>query len=187
MSNFPVTLIRRSHVLGSLALLITLGGCAGAIANEPVHRAGPDLRGYYGTGTLTPAQLALGGPTGVAPGHTREQPDLDAYLKPSERAQSSQQLARAQTVRAKPRVAKPAAVPIVATQPQPSQPTLLADATPTPAAPVAANLPADAERYAARQAQSSKQQQYRGGDVVVISVSTILIGLLIVILILLLT
>lgn len=188
MSTSPLTFIGRSHSLCGLTLTLLIGllaGCGGAIANEPgVHRAGPDLRGYYGT--RTPAQLAYGGPTGVAPGYTRERPDLDAYLKPSARAQTRPSSERATIARALPKAATPRAA--AATQPQAREPQpLLAVATPAPTPPLAAQPSADAQRYAAREARSSQQQQYRGGDVVVISATTIIIILLVVLLILLLT
>ena len=189
MSTSPLTFTGRSLSLCGLTLgmLVALIGCGGAIANEPAHRPGPDLRGYYGT--RTPGQLAYGGPTGVAPGYTRERPDLDGYLKPGVRGQQRPLIARAPVARTMPkaRSARPEAVvatPAPASETQP----LLASADPVPATPVAARTsPDEAQRYAAREAQSSKQQQYRGGDVVVISATTIIIILLVVLLILLLT
>jgi len=184
MSTSRLTIISRSYALCGVTLLLTLGGCSAATVNQaPVHRPGPDLRGYYGT--RTPGQLAYGGPTGITHARASERPDLDAYLKPTARDKVQPLLARNELKRAKApalRTASPTPAPVVA----PQQP-LLADATPVPSAPAAITSPDDAQRYAAREQQSSKQQQYRGGDVVVISVSTLLIILLIVILILLLT
>jgi hypothetical protein len=167
-------------------LLLSLGGCSATTVNHaPVDRPGPDLRGYYGTGTVTPGQLAYGRPTGITHSRASDRPDLDAYLKPSARDKVQPLLARNDVKRRKApafRSAVPLPAPVAAEQ----QPLAAVQATP-PSAPTAVSSPDDAQRYAAREQQSSKQQQYRGGDVVVISVSTILIILLIVILILLLT
>jgi hypothetical protein len=184
MTTSRSTIISRMYALCGVTLLLTLGGCSAATVNQaPVHRPGPDLRGYYGT--RTPAQLAYGGPTGIKHQRASERPDLDAYLKPGALDKAQPVLARNDVQRTKAPAAKSAAVPAPAPVQQPPQ--LLADATPAPVAPASITAPADAQRYAAREGQSSKQQQYRGGDVVVISVSTLLIILLIVILILLLT
>jgi hypothetical protein len=183
MTTSRLTIISRLYALCGVTLLLTLGGCSASTVNQaPVHRPGPDLRGYYGT--RTPAELAYGGPTGIKHQRASERPDLDAYLKPSALDKAKPVLARNDVARTKAPVQRTAAIPA----PAPVQEqALVADAKPAPIAPASLSAPADAQRYAAREGQSSKQQQYRGGDAVVISVSTLLVILLIVILILLLT
>jgi hypothetical protein len=186
MSTSRLTIISRPYSLCGVMLLLTLGACSAATVNQaPVHRHGPDLRGYYGTGTRTPGQMAFGGPTGITHSRTSERPDLDAYLKPSARDKVRPVLARNDATRSKAPASRalPAAPATIVAEQQP----LAIQTTPAPTTPAAITSPHDAQRYAAREQQSSKQQQYRGGDVVVISASTILIILLIVILILLLT
>ena len=183
--------LRRARALCGLILLATLGACSGTTYNAPtVHRPGPASTGYYGT--RTPGDLAFGGPTGLtAPTQPIDSVELDRYLKepvarapqPSAHARTSVRKPDAARLAFLPEAKLPArdVAPVTAAQPQPAVP-----AAATPSAPMAAAPSSDAQRYAAREAQSSKQAQYRGGDVVVISVSTILIVLLIVLLILLL-
>jgi hypothetical protein len=169
-----------------LILLATLGACSETTHNAPtVHRPGPASTGYYGT--RTPGDLAFGGPTGLrAPTQPIDSIELDRYLKqPAARAPQASKLARANVH--KPGAARLALLPArdVAPVATPQAPSAV-PAPAAPSAPMAAAPTGDAQRYAAREVQSSKQAQYRGGDVVVISVSTILIVLLIVLLILLL-
>lgn len=169
-----------------------LGACSSTTYQRPaVHRAGPGMSGYYGT--RTPGDLAYGGPTGLQSTEPKGAFDLDQYLK----AQAREPIAKAQPTRARtharaqapqpalmPEIAMPMVEVPAATAPAPA-PTVVADATPP--TPHATTPSSDAERYGAREAQSSQQQRYRGGDVVVISVSTLLIVLLIVLIVLLLT
>jgi hypothetical protein len=182
MSSFTTRPSRRSLQLGGAllcALLSSACGAASTVQAPEQHRAGPAGRGYYST--FTPRDLVYEGRQGTYLAHTRQRPDIDAYLKPSALAEH-----RAATRRAKPRLERPAVVPRPEAASARPAPQLLATSV-TPTANLSQPAPNDLERYAARERTNSKQMQYRGGDVVVISVSTLLVILLIVLLVLLLT
>jgi hypothetical protein len=173
---------KRSLPLGGAlfcALLTSACGAASTVQAPELHRAGPAGRGYYAT--FTPRDLVYEGKQGAYVAHTRQRPDIDAYLKPSALAEN-----RAVPPRHARRLPeRPAVVPRPSTASPRPAPELVASVTPT--ANLSQPAPNDLERYAARERSNSKQMQYRGGDVVVISVSTLLVILLIVLLVLLLT
>lgn len=182
--NVPPSMIVHTPWLWLLAGLSALAACGGStIEGRPIHAPGPALTGYYGT--RLPSELAYGGPQAVASVERSTQLDLTPYLKPDARRE------RAPAQPRKPRPMERALPqPLVA---RPQEPAPKADAVnetqAKSAAPPAALFAqqSDAQRYAQREQQASKQAQYRGGDVVVISATTILIVLLVVLIILLLT
>lgn len=178
MSSLTLNPRTRSLRLGGALLCALLSGACGAASTVQApeqHRAGPAGRGYYAT--FTPRDLVYEGRQGPYLAHTRQRPNIDAYLKPGALA--------ANRAPARKHVPERPAVPRPSTASARPAPQLVASVTPT--ANLSKPAPNDLERYAARERSNSKQMQYRGGDVVVISVSTLLVILLIVLLVLLLT
>ena len=160
---------------GALFIALVVSACADdpAARTPTIHRPGPAGQGYFGT--LTPRQLALGDSDGLGPSAPRRPVDIDAYLKPSE-PRPARKVERRTVALTPPAVRETTRAP---------EPEALASLAPTAKPPAPATN--DAQRYAARERQNSKQMQYRGGDVIVISVTTLLVILLIVLIVLLLT
>ena len=151
-------------------------GCAGNLPEVEHGQAAGEWQVHM-PGTPSPyRKLALGAQGGG---------------QPSAASRNLEQLMAASEPTAKPRRghtvhAKTARRTVIAEAPQSPAKPVARHATPTRAAALIASAEPAVQRYAQREAQSRKLEEFRGGDAIVISASALVIVLLIVILVLLL-
>ena len=179
----PLLRLIDQRLLCALCLLGVVSACGGAATQQaPIHRPGPDLSGYYAT--RTPGQLAYGRDQGFESSTPQQGVSIEDYLKPE--AVANAYVRKQRAAETTQHVAAAPALPVhVASAPAPVQ--AAPEQTAAPIELASASTEADAQRYASRETQAKKQEQYRGGDVIVISATTIIIVLLIVLIIMLLT
>ena len=170
----------RKFALGLLALAAV--GCASNVPRPRDGRAAGEWRFRLPTTQSPYGALAFGRGGSSEPAALRdEQPSLAAaqpvakHVARPIRAQHSVTALRAVA-------AQPSATPSESAR-APELTTPLREAQPIQ---LAANDLTPEQRYAERDAQSQKQEQYRGGDAIVIGAGTLVVVLLIVILLILL-
>ena len=182
----------RHFVTAWIALCLSFGltACASSMANTSPE----DPRGIIDLNARMPVgQSPYGSPYGVStaarvrPGT----PNIDEFLtaEPDKRvaAKPPMIVARAVPLTKTPVAdfAPPPFEPVVNLEPNQEQLLAMANEQPPPTS--SDDLGGDTSRYAEREAQSQKLEQFRGGDAIVITTGTLIVVLLIVILILLLT
>jgi len=164
-------------VLGLLTLAAI--GCAGSLPEMRHGRAAGEWQVRLPSTPSTFGKLALGTGGNAQPATVRE-PDATQLLaanKPAAKKHASSRIPQpsAPAVTAETAPASPSPEPMLIAK-QAEAPTQLASNT----------EPNPGQRYAQREADSRKLQEFRGGDAIIISASALVIVLLIVVLILLL-
>jgi hypothetical protein len=178
------------------AAVVAMGGaaCGASTASQiPMHKPGPGLSVAPRSVTVKPYDMAYGRPTGFASAARVSRPsadvDIDQYLLPSPRAPRSHHPALPVPARSRPEQLAALPAPKAPDAPVANQQSSSANDLETlmSAAEPAQSNPADLDRYAQRDRQSSELQKYRGGDALVITASTLVIILLVVLILVLLT
>lgn len=173
-------------LLASLLTLTAACGSIGTAAPKPRHAEGSlDLRTPFTAEWRSPYAERHGSAGQFFRHSAQERPNIDAYLKP-EFVAKALPTPRLKTEPARlTRPARPADLaPVLAViAPQvnssvPEQQASLATSAPP-------RVSTDAERYALREGQAKKQQDFRGGSVIVISASVVVVALVVVLLLLL--
>lgn len=170
-------------VISYACATVALGGCGASMPSKPIHGNAAGLWAVHLPSTPGPfASMAYGREgAGDAAKAVGKPAQLDAYLKPEYRGRASPRVTAPAPIAAA-KTAAPMLVAKTAAYEPPRQ--VVASAEPvSAAAPAAAS---DAQRYAQREAMSTKQQEFKAGDVLVISLAGVVVVVLIVVLLILL-
>ena len=167
--------MKTRRLIEILALGLWTTAAIGCVNNLPETRHGqaagewtvrlPSTQGTF-------AKMAMGTGGNAEPAAVSDTQPLLAVKRPAPKKHVKQ-------------VNTPVAAPVVVASTQPAAPAEMAKPVATPTL-LASNEPSAEQRYAQRETQSKKLEDFRGGDAIVISGGVLLVVLLIVILVLLL-